>query len=110
METNKRLSVFQSCQDPILTEKFRAFHEKLVNQIIQFCIENNINDIDEFYLSGDCLNESIPYGKWSSGTDSTFIFKKYTDEFKEVMSCKKIVDEKEYNRILSEQENFLYSM
>lgn len=108
MDNKNKLFPSQSCQDPKLTEKFRAFHQKLVEQVIAFCVENNLS-IDEFYLEADCLSESIPQGKWTSATDSRFIFKKFTDEYKEVSECKLVVDEKEYNRILSEQEPLLFS-
>ena len=42
----------QQCQDEVLNKKFRELHHKLVNEIIAFCKENNI-EIDEFHLNAD---------------------------------------------------------
>ena len=33
---------FQTCKDKELTEKFSALHEELVNRVISFCKENNL--------------------------------------------------------------------
>ena len=35
---------------------------------------------------------------------------KFTDEYNDAVSCRKIVDDNEWKRIKSEQENFLFSM
>lgn len=64
---------WQTCQDEELNEKFRDFHTKLVNEIISFCKENNI-EIDEFSLSADGVLGSIPYGEWQPCTDSCLSF------------------------------------
>lgn len=62
----------QICQDPELIKKFADLHHKLVNEVITFCKENNLNDISEFFLNADGLNESIKYGYWTPVTDSFF--------------------------------------
>ena len=99
----------QICQDENLTNKFRELHCELVNKIISFCKENNIV-IDEFYLNADDVSESIPYGEWKSCTDSAFSMIRFTDEYKDVKSMKKIVPDKEWKRIKNEQKSFLLSM
>lgn len=100
----------QQCQDDELNEKFREFHKDLVNQIIKFCKNNNIM-IDEFHLSADELNPSIECGKWIGYTDSFFTFMKFTDEYKNVLSCKKIpITADEFDRIKADQEPFMFSM
>lgn len=99
----------QICQDDNLTYKFRELHKELVNKIISFCKENNIS-IDEFHLNADGVNGSIPYGEWQSCTDSGFSMIKFTDEYNDAVSLRKIVDDKEWKRIKLEQENFLFSM
>lgn len=99
----------QICQDDNLTRKFRELHKELVNKIISFCKENNIS-IDEFHLNADGVNESIPYGEWKSCIDSSFSMIKFTDEYNDVVSFRKKVDDKEWKKIKSEQENFLFSM
>jgi len=99
----------QICQDDNLTCKFRELHEELVNKIISFCKENNIS-IDEFHLNADGVNGSIPYGEWQSCTDSAFSMIKFTDEYNDAVSFRKIVDDEEWKRIKLEQENFLFSM
>lgn len=52
-------------------EKFKELHIELVNIVINFCKENNI-DVDEFYLNADALHTSINFGKWHPCTDSCF--------------------------------------
>ena len=99
----------QICQDEEITNKFRNLHYDIVNKIISFCKENNI-DVDEFHLNADELSESIKFGKWESCTDSSFSMIKFTDEYKDCISCKKIVDDKEWKRIKHEQQSFLFSM
>lgn len=107
LKTNK--FPMQKCQDEELTMKFRALHLEIVNKIISFCKENNI-DIDEFHLNADGLHDSIKYGSWQSCTDSAFSMIKFTNEYKDCVTCKKVVDDKEWKRIKLEQENFLFSM
>ena len=99
----------QICQDDNLTRKFRELHKELVNKIISFCKENNIS-IDEFHLNADGVDGSIPYGEWQSCTDSGFSMIKFTDEYNDVVSLRKKVDNKEWKRIKLEQENFLFSV
>lgn len=99
----------QICQDDNLTHKFRELHKELVNKIISFCKENNIS-IDEFHLNADGVDGSIPYGEWQSCTDSGFSMIKFTDEYNDVVSLRKKVDNKEWKRIKLEQENFLFSI
>lgn len=59
----------QICQDPELTKKFRDLHKELVDRVIGWCNENNVQ-IDEFHLHSDGIRESIPYGSWQACTDS----------------------------------------
>ena len=99
----------QICQDDNLTRKFRELHKELVNKIISFCKENNIT-IDEFHLNADGVDGSIHYGEWQSCTDSGFSMIKFTDEYNDAVSCRKIVDDKEWKRIKLEQKDFLLSM
>lgn len=59
----------QVCQDPDTTKKFRDLHKELVDRVIVWCNENNVN-IDEFHLHADGIRESIPYASWQPCTDS----------------------------------------
>jgi len=99
----------QQCQDPGLNERFRTLHQELVNRVIAFCVQNNIV-IDEFNLNADMLEWSIKAGKWIGFTDSSLVFDKQTDEYKEVMSFKKQVSNEEFQKIKDAQEPFMYSM
>lgn len=72
MEQEKKYPL-QKCQDDTITAKFRNLHFYLVNQIIGFCKENNIQ-IDEFNLHADGIRESIEFGEWTSATDSCLRF------------------------------------
>lgn len=53
-----------------MNEKFYELHKKLVQQVIDYCKENNIKDADTFHLSIDGLQSSIEAGTWHPGTDS----------------------------------------
>ncbi len=64
---------WQKCQNEEIVKKFGKLHRKLVNEIIAFCKENNI-EIDEFNLSADGVRESIKYGEWCPCVDSCFRF------------------------------------
>lgn len=101
--------VYQQCQDPGINERFRVLHEKLVNQVIAFCVENNIT-IDEFTLAADGLELSIKYGSWQACSDSALVFDKLSDEYKVVLSGKKRVPKEEFDRLKGEQKPFLYSI
>lgn len=79
MENNRKY-YGQQCQDDLINQKFGVLHKQIVNAIIQFCKENNI-DIDEFYLKADGVSTSIPYGEWQPCTDSALTF--YNDNKKE---------------------------
>ena len=54
-----------------LEKKWYDLHIKLVNEVITFCKENNI-DASVFHLSADCLQPSIEFGEWHPSTDSAF--------------------------------------
>ena len=61
----------QIIQDEKTTADFRNLHTELVNKIISFCKDHNI-EADEFYLHADGLSESIKQGTWLPYTDSGF--------------------------------------
>lgn len=48
---------------------------ELQNRIVQLCIdfiqERNLTDIDEVCFGVDGLKDSVQYGEWCSGTDSS---------------------------------------
>lgn len=60
----------QLCESKELTEKFSKFHKKIVNEVIQFCKENNL-DCDAFSLWTTGIKFSQSYGYWTPGTDSS---------------------------------------
>ena len=100
---------FQQCQDEHLNDEFRMLHKNLVNMVINFCNIHNIT-IDEFHLNADELSESIKYGSWQACTDSCLTFDKFSEEYKDVVSMKKIVPDDDFNRIVGNQEHYLISM
>ena len=99
----------QQCQDEKLNIAFRHLHEHLVNETIQFCRAYGIT-IDEFHLNADCLEESIKHGSWQPCTDSCLSFDKYSQEYKDIISMKKVVSNDEYNKIFANKEPFMISM
>ena len=105
----------QQCQDKELNKKFRDLHHELVNRIISFCKENDIV-IDDFSLSADHLVEqSIPTGKWQASTDSSFVFMKYSDDYKRAFwymdrNFLKSLTKQELDKLEFNKEPFMYSM
>ena len=62
METNR---------DPELHEAFSKLHEKIVNEVVMFCKEHNLKDVDEVSIYADGLMGSMEYGEWTPSTDSS---------------------------------------
>ena len=67
------MGVFQNekNRNPELHEAFAKLHDKLVNEVIQFCKENGLDNIDEVHFHADGLIESVKEGKWEAWTDSS---------------------------------------
>lgn len=101
--------VGQQCQDDEINKEFGELHKSLVNQIIQFCKKHDIS-IDEIHLNADHVAPSIPYGEWQSCTDSYFVLEKFTEEYKDAVSMRKIVSKEEFRKIRLEQQPYIYSM
>lgn len=99
----------QQCQDETITMEFRKLHHEIVNRIIKFCNDHNIT-IDEVTMKIYDIDESIPYHSWQAPTDSSLTFMKFSDDWKALMRCEKIVTEEEYKKIKMEQEPYLFSM
>lgn len=99
----------QQCQDDSINIAFRNLHKNIVNEIIGFCNAYGIS-IDEFHMSADCLEDSIKAGSWQACTDSSLRFDKFSQEYKDIISMKKIVSKDEFNKIIANEEPFLFSM
>ena len=100
----------QQCQEDSLNIDFREFHKHLVNEVIDFCKSHGIT-IDEFHLNADCLEDSIKAGSWQACTDSCFQFDKFSEEYKDVVSMRKVVSEQEFRKITEiDNEPFMVSM
>lgn len=54
-------------------------HEKLVQTVIDFMVENDINDVEEIQFSADSLQISKQYRKWTPATDSGMMLIGYQD-------------------------------
>ena len=61
----------QVCQDDKINEDFNKLHNDIVNSIIKFCKDNNL-EINEVCIGIDGMKESIPHGEWMACTDSSF--------------------------------------
>lgn len=60
---------FETNRDTKLHEAFSKLHEEIVNKVIQFCKEHDL-DVDEFVVSADGLLGSKEFGEWTCFTDS----------------------------------------
>lgn len=56
-------------RDPELHKAFTELHTRLVNEVIKFCKEHDLQ-VDEFYIGADGLLDSKKYGEWIFSTDS----------------------------------------
>ena len=52
-------------------ENVSELHELLVQTVINFCREKNIDEVDEVSFGADGLEDSIKFGKWTPSTDSS---------------------------------------
>lgn len=57
-------------RDTELHKAFGELHTKIVNEVIGFCKEHNL-DVDRFRVSADGLLGSRDYGEWCPCTDSS---------------------------------------
>lgn len=55
----------------LVEKRFHELHYLLVDEIVKFCRKENLNTVDEVYLSIDCLRPSLKEGQWMGGTDSS---------------------------------------
>lgn len=100
---------FQQCQDDKVNTAFRNLHKHLINEVIEFCNAYGIT-IDEFHMNANDLRGSIECGEWEACTDSSLVFNKDTDEWKDIKDMKKTISSEEYKKVKLEQEPFMYSM
>lgn len=56
-------------RDTELHMAFRELHTNIVNEVIRFCKEHNL-EVDEFVVSADGVRASRDYGEWIFATDS----------------------------------------
>ena len=59
-------------EDEDINEKLNYLHRLIMQEIIDFCKRNNI-EADYVSLDADHLLDSIKFGKWHPGTDSSIV-------------------------------------
>lgn len=58
--------------NPVTTSNDIAeLHERLVQTVVDFCREKKNHEIQEVMFDVDDLQESVEYGEWCPGTDSS---------------------------------------
>lgn len=62
-----------------INEKFNDLHHRLVNDIVSFCKENNI-EASSVQFGIDGLESSLEFGSWHPCTDSSFRICNKNDE------------------------------
>lgn len=77
--------IWQTCQDEDLNYAFINLHHEIVDKIVKFCKDHNL-EIDEAEISVDGIAGSIEYGSWQAFTDSTMTMFKDTRSVKDIMS------------------------
>lgn len=98
---------YQHCKDEKVIEAFRELHINLVNKVIIFCKEHNI-DIDELSLNANGLKTSIKEGYWTPATDSCFIIEK--NVYSELRKNPLDVTNEEYEEAKFKHLPYLYSI
>lgn len=58
-------------RNPALHLAWRKLHDHLVQEVIDFCREHDIKNVDEVHFHADGLQESIQKGRWEPWTDSS---------------------------------------
>lgn len=54
-------------------EDIRELQDRLVQCAIDFCKEKGLSDIDGISFGVDGLQDSVEYGKWGPGSDSSIV-------------------------------------
>ena len=57
-------------RDPKLHEDFSKLHHDIVDMVIKFCKDHDL-DVEEFSVHADGLLNSKEFGKWTCSTDSS---------------------------------------
>lgn len=57
-------------RDPELHEAFSRLHEEIVDKVVAFCKEHDL-DVDEFSVRADGILSSKKHGCWTFATDSS---------------------------------------
>ena len=74
-------------ENPVTDSKLtNELHNKLVQTVIDFMVENNITDIDEVSFGADSLQISKQYHKWSPSTDSSLTLIGYQDGKRKIIN------------------------
>lgn len=84
-------------RDPELHEAFGELHTEIVNMVIRFCKEHNLNDVDEFSVHADGIVDSLEFGEWCPCTDSS-------------MKMVKVVEDKNLGLLPDRKNPFLYEI
>ena len=83
MEEKPKYS-WQTCQDEDLNKAFIDLHHEIVDKIVKFCKDHNL-EIDEAEITVDRIAGSIQYGSWQACTDSTMLMFKDTRSVKDII-------------------------
>ena len=91
-------SIFESetNRDPELHKAFGQLHHKIVNMVVAFCKEHDLN-VDEVSIGIDGILGSKDYGEWTCFTDSS-------------MSMTEIKEDEEVGQYWDREHPFLYEI
>lgn len=76
---------WQTCQDEDLNYAFINLHHEIVDKIVKFCKDHNL-EIDEAEITVNGISGSIQYGSWQACTDSAITMFKDTRSVKDIIS------------------------
>ena len=83
-------------KDPELHKAFRELHKKIVDMVVAFCKEHDL-EVDEAYVQINGILGSKDYGEWTCATDSS-------------MGMNSIVEGEEGMPYVDRDEPFLYQI
>lgn len=56
-------------------QKLLELHDKIIQEIIDFCNQEGYENVDEVAFGADCMMTSIKEKRWMPSTDSSLVFK-----------------------------------
>ena len=75
------LNRYKKYESPITTiSDMSDLQNALMATVINFCRERNLTDIERISFGADSIQDSVEYGEWTPGSDSSLLAYGYQDD------------------------------